>query len=465
MMKKFFSALVVLLAAYCLVFGQSEVATRIDKLMSSQFKANEPGANVLVAQRGKVVYHRGFGMANMELNVPTDTATVYYIASNTKQFTAVAILQLMQRGLISLEDTLGKFVNCSAPAAGVSIRRLLSHTSGLNGNGYRDSLNIPKGKGPQAEAERYAAKKMAFVPGSKWAYNNANFQILGHIIEKLSGKTYAAYIKENIFVPAGMKASLVAVSDEPLVSGRASGYGILRRGIVNYPLHDTGEFYASGGILTTASDMLRWNRALVSGKLLQKKTWELSFQPITLLSGLTAPYGFGLYVDELRGSVVLRHGGAVPGFISETFYFPKEDIYIVILINSESAVIPQVLARIAASEFTNKPYRFEGGVALEKKKVGNYAGVYESDRMEKVNITEENGKVFWQRLGGKKYEVRGAYADEFYFEKDFLWLTFKRGLNSEVSELVFSRAGYTPSYWKRTDRAAMVLSENGQELK
>lgn len=464
-MKKFFSALLVLLAACCLVFGQSNTVSRIDRLMSSQFKANEPGANVLVAQGGKVIYHRGFGMANMELGVATDTATVYYIASNTKQFTAVAILQLMERGLISLEDTLGKFVNCSSPASGVSIRRLLSHTSGLNGNGYRDSLNIPKGEGPQAEAERYAARKMAFYPGSKWAYNNANFQILGYIIERLSGKPYGEYIKENIFVPSGMKASLVAVSDEPLVFRRASGYGILRRGIVNYPLHDTGEFYASGGILSTAADMLRWNRALVSRKLLQKKTLELSFVPVTLLSGQTAPYGFGLYVDELRGSTVLRHGGAVPGFISETFYFPGKDIYIVILINSESAVIPQVLARIAASEFTDRPYRFEGEVGIEGKKVGSYAGVYESDRKEKVNITEENGKVFWQRLGGKKYEVRGAYDDEFYFEKDFLWLVFNRGTNSKVSELVFSRAGYMPSYWKRTDGAAMVLSENGQEVK
>jgi len=465
MMKKFFSALLVLLAGNCPIFAQGDVAARIDRLMSSQFKAGEPGANVLIAMGGKVIYHKAFGMANMELGVPSDTAMVYYIASNTKQFTAVGILQLMEKGLISLDDTLGRFVKSTGPASTITIRQLLSHTSGLNGNGYRDSLNIPKGEGVQTEAERYAARNMAFAAGSKWAYNNANFQVLGHIIEKLSGKTYAEYIKENIFLPSGMNASLVATSDEPIIKGRASGYGILRRGIVNYPLHDIGEFFASGGILTTASDMLRWNRALVSGKLLQKQTLELAWHPIKLNSGQTAPYGFGFYVDDLRGSVVLRHGGAVQGFISETFFYPEKDVYIVILINSESAVIPQVLARIAASELSGRPYRFDGGIAMDAKNVGKYAGVYQSDKPEKVNITEENGKVYWQRVGGKKYEVMPSVTDEFYFEKDFLWLQFMRDAKKKISSLVFSRAGYTPSYWNRLEVPVMRLSETGQEVK
>ncbi|MBO9611824.1 MAG: beta-lactamase family protein [Dyadobacter sp.] len=465
MTTRFLSALLVLLVVYCPIFAQDEVLYRIDRLFSVQFKAGEPGANILIAKSGKIIYQKAFGMANMELGVPSDTATVYYIASNTKQFTAVAILQLVEKRMISLDDTLGKFVKSVAPASGITIRQLLSHTSGLNGNGYRDSLNIPEGKTVQAETERYAARNVAFAPGSKWAYNNANFQVLGHIIEKLSGKTYAEYIRENIFVPAGMNASLVATSDEPIVKGRASGYGILRKGIVNYPLHDISEFFASGGILTTASDMLRWNRALVSGKLLPKNLLELAFTPIRLNNGLIAPYGFGWYVDDLRGSTVLRHGGAVPGFISETFYLPEKDIYIVILINSESAVIPQVLARIAASELLGKPYRFDGGMTMDGKNVGKYAGVYESDRAERVNITEENGKVYWQRIGGKKYEVMPFVIDEFYFEKDFLWLEFKRDEKKKITSLVFSRAGYTPSNWKRLAGPVMHLSETGQEVK
>jgi len=232
----FIVAFLMLMLDYCPIFAQDHAIAAIDKLMSSQFKANEPGANVLVSKGGKIVYHKAFGMANMELAVPSDTGTVYYIASNTKQFTAVAILQLLEKGLLSLDDTLGRYVKSTPPISQITIRQLLSHTSGLNGNGYRDSLNIPKGNTRQADAERYAARNMAFVAGSKWLYNNGNFQTLGYIIEKIIGKTYQQYLTENIFTPAGMSSTLVATSDEALIKGRATGYGILRRGIVKIKL-------------------------------------------------------------------------------------------------------------------------------------------------------------------------------------------------------------------------------------
>jgi len=463
-MNKFCKALLMLMACYCpIVSAQDSAVAAIDKLMTSQFKANEPGATVLVAKGGKVIYHKAFGMAHMELGVPSDTSNVYYIASNTKQFTSVAILQLLEKGLISLEDSLGKYVNSKPPVSQISIRQLLSHTSGLNGEGYQDSLNIPKGNTRQADAERYAARNMAFAAGSKWLYNNGNFQTLGYIIEKITGKTYQEYLTENIFTPARMSATLVTTGDEALIKGRAAGYGIFRRGIVNMVLNHTQEFYASGGILTTARDMYKWNQALKSEILIRKRTLELAFTPQKLTTGQTVPYGFGWYIDNLHGSTVYRHGGAVPGFISETFYLPKEDVYVVILINSESAVIPQVLARIAAAELTDKPYKFQKG-QIAPQNIEGYAGVYESEKAEKVNITEENGKVYWQRPGGRRFEVMPSVNDEFYFEKDFLWLEFQRDGKKKITQLVFSRAGYTPNTWKKTEKPVMRLSETGQEL-
>lgn len=463
-MNKFYKAFLMFMACYCsIVSAQDGAVATIDKLMTSQFKPNEPGATVLVAKGGKIVYHKAFGMANMELNVPSDTGMVYYIASNTKQFTAVSILQLLEKGLLSLDDTLGKYVKSTPPVSQITIRQLLSHTSGLNGEGYGDSLNIPKGNTRQADAERYAARNMAFAAGSKWLYNNANFQTLGYVIEKITGKTYQEYLTENIFTPAGMGGTLVATGDEPVIKGRAAGYGIFRRGIVNMVLHDIQEFYASGGILTTAMDMYRWNQALKSGALIQKKTLELAFAPQKLTSGQTVPYGFGWHIDNLHDSAVYRHGGAVPGFVSETFYLPHEDVYVVILINSESAVIPQVLARIAAAELTDQPYKFQRA-EIASQNIGKYAGLYENEKAEKVNITEERGKVYWQRLGGRRYEVMPSVTDEFYFEKDFLWLEFQRDVKKKITQLVFSRAGYTPNTWKKLEKPVMRLSETGREL-
>jgi CubicO group peptidase (beta-lactamase class C family) len=430
--------------------------------MTSQFKTGEPGATVLVAKAGKVLYHKALGMANMELDVRSDTSMVYYIGSNTKQFTTVAILQLVEKGMISLEDTLGKYVNSVPPVSGITIRQLLSHTSGLNGDAYVDSLHIPKGDNRQAEIERYAAKKMAFPAGSKWQYNNANFQTLGYILEKITGKTYAEYVSEHLFKPAGMKTAIVVNNDEQLIKNRPAGYGILRRGIINMSGVNKQDYFASGGILASARDMFNWSQALRSGILLHKDTLQLAFTPQTLTNGKTAPYGFGWYIDTIKGSVMYRHGGAIPGFISETIYMPVENVYIVMLINSESAVMPQVLTRLVGAQLIGKPYNFHQS-AVPPQYTGNYAGVYETDRGELVNITEVGGKVFWQRVNGRRYEVKQSVKDQFYFDQEFLWLEFYRNEKNEVTQLVFSRAGYLPLTWKKTNRPIFNLSDTGKK--
>jgi CubicO group peptidase (beta-lactamase class C family) len=430
--------------------------------MSSQFKPNEPGATVLVAKDGKILYHKAFGMANLELNVPSDTGMVYYIASNTKQFTTVAILQLLEKGLLSLEDSLGKYVKSSPPVSQITLRQLLSHTSGLNGSGYRDSLNIPKGATKQADAERYAAKNLAFPSGSRWQYNNGNFQVLGYIIEKITGKTYAEYISENIFKPAGMNASVVATSDETIIKGRPAGYDILRRGVVNKIIYDIQDLYASGGILSTAVDLYRWNQALKSNILLQKKTLELAFVPQKLNTEKIIPYGFGWYLENIHGSTAYRHGGALPGFISETLYLPAEAVFVVILINAESAVIPQALARIAAAEVIGKPFRFTES-RMEPKYRGNYAGVYQNDRNELINITEVDGKIYYQRVNGRRYDMRHSETDQFYLDKDFAWLEFERSADQKISGLILSRVGLLATSWKKTDKPVLNLSETGKE--
>ncbi|WP_295123031.1 serine hydrolase [uncultured Chitinophaga sp.] len=460
-MNIFFRALTVLLLCYCpIASAQDNTIYKIDTLMTNRFKPDEPGGTALVAKDGKIIYQKAFGMAQMELGVPSDTGMVYYIASNTKQFTAVAILQLVEKGLIALNDSLGKYVNSKPPVSQITIRQMLSHTSGLNGNGYADSLHIPAGDNTQAEAERYAARNMAFPAGSKWQYNNANFQVLGHIIEKLSGKTYQEYIIENIFKPAGMSASYVA-SDEPLINRRATGYGVFRRGIVNMPLHDTQGFFASGGILSTAMDMYKWNQALKSGILLNKKTLEQAFAAQKLNNGQSARYGFGWYIDTLRGSLYHRHGGLIPGFMSETLYLPAEDIYVVILLNSESGLNPQVLSRIIAAELAGKPFEFKQS-PIERQHLGGYAGLYENDRGEQVNITEADGKMYFQRPKGRRYELKHSDTDQFYLDKDFIWVEFKRGKNRKVDNLVTSWVGTMPSTWSKTGKPVLQLNETGQ---
>lgn len=461
-MNLFCKAFSMLMLCYCpVIFTQDSAVTAIDKLMSSQFKKNEPGGVVLISKGGKIVYQKAFGIASMELDVPVSDDMVFYIGSNTKQLTAVAILQLFEKGKLSLEDSLGKYVSCKPPVSQINIRQLLSHTSGLNGNGYTDSLKIPAGNTRQAEAERYAARNMAFASGSRWEYNNGNYEVLGYIIEKISGKTYEEYLREYIFQPAGMNNSYVA-NDEILIKKRPAGYSNGRRGILNMNLHDTQDFYASGGVLSSAADMYKWNEALKSGILLKKETLQLAFTPQKLTDGRIAPYGFGWQIENIHGSKAYRHGGAIPGFISETLYLPSEEVFVVILLNSESAMLSQALARMMAAELIGKPFRFLESSMNERYR-GTYMGLYENDRGERINITEQNGKVYFQRPGGRKYEIRHSVTDQFYFEKDFLWVEFQRNQKKKISGLVFSRVGLIATSWKKTDKPVLNLSESGQQ--
>lgn len=462
-MKILFKAFIMLTLLYCPdIFAQNSQMALIDSLISSQFKDNEPGGVVLVSKNGNILYNKAFGMANMELDVPMDDDMVFYIGSNTKQMTAVAILQLLEKGKLSLSDSLGKFLDCTPPVSYVTIKQLLSHTSGLNGEGYRDSLFVPEGTGRKAEAERYAARNMAFEAGTRWEYNNANYQILGYIIEEISGKTYEEYMKENVFLPAKMNSSSVA-NDEVLVKRRPAGYSNGRRGILNMKLCDAEELYASGGVLASTLDMYHWNEALKSGVLLDKNVLQQAYMPQKLESGEIAPYGFGRHLEDIHGSRAYRHGGAVPGFISETLYLPEEDVYVVMLLNSESGLMSQAVVRMVAAELIGKPFSFVES-EIEQQFEGNYAGVYENENNELINITEIDGKVFFQRPGGRKYEIRHSAKDQFFFDFGFLRVDFLRSSGEKVDGLVFSRVGLTPTSWNKISNKAIGLSEKGDRL-
>ncbi len=425
-------------------FCQDSLVAAIDRLLAAEFISDKPGGAVLVARNGQILYKKAFGMANLELDVPNSENTVFYIASNTKQMTAVAILQLMERGKLSLQDTIGKYVPCPPPASSITIRQLLSHTSGLVMNVTAPGFKEQAGK-PLTE----------FAPGTKWNYSNTGYTVLGHIIEKVSGLPYGQYMQENIFKPAGMASSWVA-NNERLVKNRAAGYTSGKRGYRNMPLENPAGLYASGGVQSTILDMYRWNEALRSGVLLKKTTLDLAFAPQQLANGDTTTYGLGWHIWDLRGSKSCRHGGAVPGFFSETLYLPGENIFVVILQNSESIAPITAYSRIIASMLTGNPYSFRE-TAVPQKTLYGFEGVYKNRHLELINMTAEDGKLYFQRPGGMKYQVKAATDHEFFFDRDYLWLEFERNTTKQTTGLLFSKAGITPSYWEKTDQPVLKL--------
>lgn len=441
-------------------FSQSSLQQGFDYLLNTELKPNEPGGVVLVAKKGEIIYKKAFGMADMELGVPVNENMIFYIGSNTKQFTAVAILQLYERGLISLEDSVGKFIpSCPYPANAITIARLLSHTSGLGSNDDTPTFKALNKKEitPQQLAEYYLQQPRDFATGSKWNYNNANFYVLGYLIEKLSGQSYATYLQEHIFQAANMKDTYVG-KEEAIIKNRPRGYTNFRLGIFNAnpDPSDYKLMYSSGAIQSTVEDMYRWNRALLEGKLIKKETLAKAFTPQKLTDGSATTYGFGWHLQDLRNSPTIRHGGLVKGFTAETLYLPREDVFVVILFNAETKVPIVVLSRILASMAIDKPYSFVANPSLiiDTKL---YTGLYKNNAGEMINITQNDNKLYFQRPGGVRYPIQASSKNNFFLQINHLWVEFHEDSNGKITGLDFSQVGIGARTWQKTDQPVLTL--------
>ena len=214
--------------------------------------------------------------------------------------------------------------------------------------------------------------------------------------------------------------------------------------------------YSSGAIQSTVTDMFRWNRALLDAKLLKKETLAKAFSPQKLSEGSLTSYGFGWYLQELRKSPTIRHGGLVKGFTAETLYLPQEDVYVVMLSNAESRLPWVGYARILASIAIDKPYRFEPGT-VGIPDIGPYLGLYKNKANEMVNITREANKLYFQRPGGIRYLIQPSSKNNFFFERNFLWVEFQEDAGGKITALDFSQVGIGTTIWQKTDLPTLTL--------
>lgn len=250
-----------------------------DGLLTEKYKADDPGATVLVSKKGKVIYHKAFGLANLELNISMKTDHVFEIGSITKQFTAVGILMLEEQGKLSVDDEITKFLP-DYPTNGkkITIHQLLNHTSGIKSY---TSMNLSEiaalDKTPTELIDYFKNEPMDFDPGTKWQYNNSGYIILGHIIEKLSDKTYEDFIEQNIFKPLQMTNSRYGHKYE-IIKNRASGYQPSEQGYINADYLSMTLPYAAGSLMSTAEDLNKWQKGLNANTLLKKKTCKKHFK-------------------------------------------------------------------------------------------------------------------------------------------------------------------------------------------
>jgi CubicO group peptidase (beta-lactamase class C family) len=321
-------------------FGQSKTDKQtiklIDELISERLTRISPGCAVLVSKNGEIFYNKTFGVADLELNVPVNQNMVFRIGSITKQFTAVAILQLVEQEKLSLKDSLQKFIP-DFPSKGytITIENLLTQTSGIP-DYLNLEFNIPNpfriDFTPRQIIDSFKNLPLEFIPSSKFAYSNSNYFLLGYIIEKVSGISYPDYLKQNIFTPLGLTNTYY---DNPsqIIANRVKGYEKKENKYYNADFISMSGFYSAGGIISTTEDLYKWNSAINSYKLLKKETLEKAYQPYKLTGGQLSEYGYGWFIRNLEGSKTIEHGGSIFGFRAEEIYLPDENIFIAGLFN------------------------------------------------------------------------------------------------------------------------------------
>ncbi len=392
-----------------------------DELLQSKYKEDAPGVSALVFEKGKVLYRKAFGMANLELKAPMKPENVYEIGSITKQFTAVSILMLMEQDKLSLDDEITKFIP-DYPTNGkkITVHHLLNHTSGIRSFTSMGNLSDfnKKDRSPTEIIDYFKDEPIDFDPGEEFRYNNSGYIILGYIIEKVSGQSYADFITEHIFKPLGMKNSQCG-SHTKLIPFRASGYSPSAGGYRNADFSSLTVPYAAGSIMSCVDDMLEWHKAVRDNNLITSESKAQAFTNTTLNNGKPTNYGYGWMIGDIQDTPSIEHGGGISGYTASGIYVPSEDVYVIVLTNRDGQSPRRSAAKIAAYVLGKSYPTMEDIVTLSDEQLAKWTGNYELEDGQLRTISTADGKLFNQGDGRGKKELFPLSEDQYFSEDGF----------------------------------------------
>ena len=402
---------------------------RMDQVVQSYVSNGTFAGSVLVARGSDVIVSEGYGLANVEWNVPSSPSARFRVASITKQFTAAAILLLEERGRLRIDDLVKTHLP-EAPATWdrITLFHLLTHTAGFPG-------------GRQAPVESADGTVAGFVtalmqrplesqPGERFNYTNSGYFVLGHLMQKLTGKSYETFLRENIFTPLGMKDS--ALDSPSVIARRAGSYTVTPNGLVNAS-------YASArivpntaaGLYSTTEDLMRWQNGLYGGKVISKASLQKMTTPFK------GDYGLGVYIRTVDGRRAATHGGGAPPFANLTYFFDR-GVSVVVLGNlsvAPSAGIAGYLGALAHGD-TVQLMSEKKAITLAPSVLAPYAGVYQSAVGPTMTIRVEGGQLAAQPGGGTALPLL-AESETRFFNRDInVVVEFVRDGAGNVAELV-----------------------------
>lgn len=416
------------------------LSEKIDAIMAPVAGQDLPGAAVVVLQDGEVVHNRAYGLANVELGVPNTTRTRFRLGSVTKSFTALTVMQLVEQERLRIDDVLERYLPGFSGGDRITIHHLLTHTAGLP-----DFMPLDEaGKLPRDSA-----------PGERLNYSNIGYSALSRVIEKVTGKSYEENLREAILAPLGMGDTGVD-RRKVIEKGRASGYLFAPgAGIVNAEYTDMDADPAAGGLHSTAEDMTRWVKALLTHRIVTAATLEKAMTPVTLAGGRKGAYGYGFMTIPYRGLREVGHGGDISGFNSYVAVYPDERLAVIVLSNvgmqppgplPTAATIVHRIVEVLVGERLGPEW--PAVAALTPALLQRYAGRYRLEvpgpvaqvMGDSIDITVEGGRVFASGKQGRA-EIFPESETTFFSKEGPVRITFAPGTEDAPMEGVLSLLG------------------------
>ncbi len=464
------------LVAFVLVAGNStsigfaadpSFAERAAQRLGEAVKGDAPGIAVLVAHDGKILLQGGYGLADLEKKTPITPETKFRIGSVSKQFTAVAVLKLAEQGKLSLDDSLAKYFPDFPGGDKVNLRQLLTHTSGLHS--YTDKPEfIGRVKEPIASAELIAwfqNDKPDFAPGEGFHYNNSAYFLLGEIVAKVSGKSFAEYLKEAIFEPLEMANTGIYVNSAP-PEGMARSYSFVNEKFEPALDWDMSWAGGAGAIYSTVGDLFRWNEALFGGRVLHDVSLKAATTPVELppnVDGMN--YGYGLMMLSVKRLPAIGHGGGLNGWSSYLIRLPEQKCTVVVLANalplpqaySPSAIAHGLAERLLADEIQKLPPLAEDK-SIDPKLFAHYVGRFDYQGGI-MTVSVEGDEIFSQITGQPQHRIYPLAKDAFFWKVADAEVKFLRDEKGEVIAARHSQNGSSFRAAKIPDDAVKLTAE------
>ena len=359
-----------------------EYTQQIDTFLQLEYPKKEPGAVVLISQKGKIIFEKAYGLASLKPKRKMKTQMVFQIASMSKQFVSAAILQLVEAGKMSLSDTIQKYVpSYPSKEHPITIHHLLSQTSGIPE--YFDVDDkvfylLAQEHTPQQLIDYYKNEPLIFRPGEKWSYSNSNYPLLGAALENITGMSLKEYLNEHIFDPLGMKATGLWYREDTPKKQIVTGYNIKNGQLILAPKMVGSALYASGGIVSTTKDLFLWNTDFTAKKVLSDFIVHHLTTEKKTNDGKGTGYGYGFLLKKVNESATVQHGGNLFGFTSYGMYLPNEATFICVLSNTKFDRTEKI-SKYIASVLLDNPIQIFSKKEISKEQLKEYCGVYKLD--------------------------------------------------------------------------------------